>query len=114
MTSRTARLLIVTNPLLDPGFRLAGVGTRVAQTAEEAEQAVRRLLDEEELGVIAVHRPFLEGFDPEFRQRLESLVSPVVLPVPDGLESESPQARRARFAELLQRAVGYHIVFGEE
>lgn len=114
MTSRTARLLIVTNALLDAGFRLAGVGTRVAHTPAEAEETVRQLLAEGELGVIAVHRPYLEEFDPEFRLRLESLVSPVVLPIPDGLETESPQSRRARLADMLQRAVGYHIVFREE
>lgn len=114
MGSRAARLLIVTSPLLDPGFRLAGVGTRVAHTPAEAEETVRNLLADGEVGVIAVHRPYLDDFDPEFRSRLESLVNPVVLAVPDGLETETTQTRQARLAELLQRAVGYHIVFEED
>jgi vacuolar-type H+-ATPase subunit F/Vma7 len=111
MSEHDARLVIVTTPVLEAGFRLAGVDTRVATSPQEAEEAVRVLLAEGERGVISVHRPFFEGIDPGFRTWLESSVSPVVVPLPDGLEDEGPSSRRARIASLLQHAVGYHIVF---
>lgn len=116
MSEHDARLVIVTTPALEAGFRLAGVDTRTISSSGEAETVLRSLLAEGQRGVIAVHRPFFEDIDPGFRVRLESSVSPVVVSLSDGLESESPQARRARLATLLQRAVGYHIVFegGEE
>lgn len=111
MSEHDARLVIVTTPMLEAGFRLAGVTTRTVSSTGEAEDTLRALLTEGQRGVIAVHRPFFDGIDPGFRVRLESSVSPVVVSLSDGLEAESPQARRARLASLLQRAVGYHIVF---
>lgn len=111
MSEHDARLVIMTTPVLESGFRLAGVETRTISSTSEAEATLRSLLAEGQRGVIAVHRPFFAGLDPGFRARLETSVSPVVVSLSDGLESESPQARRARLATLLQQAVGYHIVF---
>jgi vacuolar-type H+-ATPase subunit F/Vma7 len=111
MSEPDARLIILTTPALEAGFRLAGVDIRVVTSPEEAEESIHALLAQGQRGVISVHRPFFESIDPGFRLRLESSVSPVVVPLPDGLEDEGPSARRARIASLLQRAVGYHIVF---
>ncbi len=111
MSEQDARLIIVTVPALEAGFRLAGVTTRPVSSPAEAEDTLRALMTEGQQGVIAVHRPFFERIDPGLRDRLETSITPVVVSLSDGLEAESPQARRARLASLLQRAVGYHIVF---
>lgn len=114
MSEHDARLVILTSPTLEAGFRLAGVTTKSVSSTGEAEDTLRALLAEGQRGVIAVHRPFFDDLNPVFRTRLESSVNPVVVALSDGLQAESPQARRARFTSLLQRAVGYHIVFEGE
>lgn len=108
-----ARLVVVVPGELAGGFRLAGVDTAVAADDGAAAIEVRRLIDAGEQGVVAVYEPFLEGFDPEWRSRLELSVAPVVLSLPSGLEEEPGLSLRARLSARLQRAVGYHVTFGE-
>ena len=108
------RVLVVCPDELAAGFRLGGVGTRTVADPEQAAELVGDLIGAAEAGVIAVYEPFLEQLDPELRAGFETSVDPVVVPIPDGLETHSAEQRRARLATLLQRAVGYHIVFREE
>ncbi len=114
MTTSGAHLVVVVPPELEPGFRLAGTAVRPAATVSEAQEQVAALLSEGERGIVAVYEPWYSQFDPETRNRLDSSVTPVVVPVPSGLETEDPEQRRARLAALLRRSVGYHITFGEE
>jgi hypothetical protein len=81
------RLVILAPPTLSAGFRMAGVAT------------------------------IEESLPAGLRARLEFMAGPVVVPFPTGLAAETPdsvEARRARLGALLQRAVGYHIVFEQE
>jgi len=110
---RTARLRIVTPSELAAGFQMGGASVHVADDAAAAAETVNSLIAEGEGGVIAVYEPWFTTFDRADRERLEDLVSPVVVAVPSGLVAEGGVARRARLAELLQRAVGYHITFEE-
>lgn len=109
-----SRFLVVVPDDLAPGFRVAGAAVRAATDPDAAAETVRDLIGGDERGVIAVYEPWFVAFPPALRVRLERSVSPVVVPLPSGLEAEGGEARRARLAELLQRAVGYHITFGEE
>lgn len=109
-----ASLTVVTPADLEPGFRLAGVAVRIAADAVETADAVADLIAEGERGVIAVYEPFLAGVDATRRGQWEASVSPVVVGLPSGLDVEPATGRRARLAGLLQRAVGYHITFGDE
>lgn len=111
---RTMRLVVVTTPRLGAGFRLAGATVVEAEDANGADEALRALVAEGERGVVAVHAPFFDGLPAAVRGRFEASIRPVVIPIPEGLEGTRPEDRRARFAELLQRAVGYHLVFGGE
>ena len=100
----------VRSPFQTTGFEpLASGGTAVWPAAAE----VRGLIDAGEQGVVAVYEPFLDGFDPEWRSRLDLSVAPVVLALPTGLEEEPDRSLRARLSARLQRAVGYHVTFGE-
>lgn len=111
--STDARLVVLVPAELVRGFRLAGVDVVVVNDPHEAESEIRRLLAEGERGVIGVYQPYLEGVDPQFGERLEASVAPVVLPLPTGLEDEAHEVIRARLAARLQRAVGYAVTFGE-
>lgn len=106
-----AKMVVVTLSELAPGFRLAGVRTRVAGDPVEAAECVEELLADADTGVIALHEPFIRGMSAELRQRLEAMVSPLVVPLPAGDRVETPGQRRARLTEMLQKAVGYRIAF---
>jgi vacuolar-type H+-ATPase subunit F/Vma7 len=113
MTTGTAHLVIVAPAVLAGGFRLAGARMIEAADVAEAQQAVLGLIDEGERGVIGVHQPWLADFEAALQARLESSVAPLVVALPSGVGLPPAEAHRARIAGLVQRAVGYHITFGE-
>lgn len=114
MTSAAApgRLAVITDVDNAAGFRFAGAAVVPVATAAEAEQALLRLLAEEVRGVIAVHQPFYDSFDPALQRRCDDMVAPIVLPLPSGSEAAASD-RRARLTDLLQRVIGYQISFEE-
>ena len=114
MTATDARLVVISPEELVSGFRLAGVDVEVAEDAERAEAVLRDLLRQGEKGVIAVYGPFFADVDQDLQRRLRSSVSPVVVELPTGIGTEPDHVRRTRLADRLQRAIGYHITFGED
>jgi vacuolar-type H+-ATPase subunit F/Vma7 len=109
-----SHLVIVVPPELGAWFRLAGAETRIADDARSARLRVEELFEEGERGVVAVYEPFFADFERGDRERLELSVAPVVVPLPSGIGAVGDAGRRARLAARLQRAVGYHVTFGEE
>ena len=114
MSDITARLCIVAPAELSPGFQLGGATVHAADSAHVAANTVDALIGEGERGVIGVYEPWLREFDRTRRDQLEASIAPVVVAVPSGLLTEPAAARRARLAGLLQRAIGYHIMFEED
>jgi len=105
------RLIVLTTPDLQLGYRLAGVATRaVASTAETAE-ALEELLDTEADDVIAVHEPFFHDLEGSLRRRIEAATSPLVVAMPGGQEADVEGERRARMLQMLWQAVGYEMTF---
>jgi len=109
-----AKLAVITEPALAPGFRLAGVEVHTAYSAAEAEQLLRVLIDEGEAGVIAVHAPYLATLDERTRRRLEARATPVVVGLPTGLAVTAEEPRSRHLAELIRRAIGFRITFRGE
>lgn len=109
-----AHLVVIAPRDLYAGFRLTGVATLVADSSTEAARVIRELLSEGERGVIAVFSPLFEGLPDDLQRRLRSSVTPVVVELPSGIGSEPDDVRRTRLAQRLQRAIGYHVTFGEE
>ena len=108
-----ARLVVISPEELADGFRLTGVAVEQADSPRDAEQLVRDLIAAGESGVIAVYRQLFDGFDEDLRRRLKASVSPVVVELPTGVGVEPDELRRSRLADRLQRAIGYHVTFGE-
>jgi vacuolar-type H+-ATPase subunit F/Vma7 len=109
------KLIVVTTRELEPGYRLAGVATRATDSADEASAMLAELLDAGVEGdVIAVHEPFYDTLDPQLRRRIDSLVSPLVVALPGGEESEAEGERRARLLRMLWQAVGFEITFDQQ
>jgi vacuolar-type H+-ATPase subunit F/Vma7 len=109
------RLIVMTTPELQIGYRLAGVATHASGSTDEAAKALRELLDAGAKGdVIAVHEPFFNELDSRLRRRIDSLVSPLVVALPGGDESGAEGERRARLLRILLQAVGYEITFDRQ
>lgn len=107
------RLMVITTPDLASGFQLAGVETFVAENAQEAETILHRLLDEGAASLIAVRQDLLQGMDLLLQRRIETRYPPVVMTIPAGVPVPAAQERRSYIAQLIQRAIGFHITFGD-
>jgi len=109
-----ARLVVVTTRAQRDGFRLAGVAVEAAASAEEADRVLKRLLASRDTGVVAVHEPYLAALPPAVRARLDEMVSPLVVALPEARPGGG-ESRRARLTDMLRRSVGYRVTFeGEE
>jgi V/A-type H+-transporting ATPase subunit F len=109
-----SRLLVVTRPSLAPGFRLAGVEAFAAEDAEQATSLIAEWLEAGEAALLAMDDGLLEGLEPGFRRRLESANQLPFLAIPGGEPLSPMRARRGHIAEMLRRAIGFHITFKGE
>jgi vacuolar-type H+-ATPase subunit F/Vma7 len=109
-----SRLLVVTRPSLTPGFHLAGVEAFMAGDPAAAQQLIAGWLEAGETGLLLVDDGLLAGFDLAFRRRLEAAdrLPHIAIPGGEPLGPETPRARH--IAELIRRAVGFHITFRGE
>jgi vacuolar-type H+-ATPase subunit F/Vma7 len=105
------RLIVITTPEREPGYRLAGAATRALGSAREAESAIHDLLDAGAGDVIALHEPFFEELAPPLRRRIDALASPLVVALPAGAEADVEAERRGRLLRMLWQAVGYEMTF---
>ncbi|MDH3674439.1 MAG: V-type ATP synthase subunit F [Anaerolineae bacterium] len=108
------RLMVITSPDLAPGFQLAGVETFVAEGVETAERILRKLLTGDEASLIVVHRELLQGMGPRLRRQIELSYRPVVVDIPAGMPIAPGEERRRYVSELIRRAIGFHITFGND
>ncbi len=109
-----AKLTIITHPALAPGFRLAGVQVVASANPASARNALLRLLDEGEAGVIALDAAYLGALDYATARRIQELVKPVVVALPAGADVLPEQRRSRQIADLIRRAIGIRITFHEE
>jgi len=114
MSTAGAQLVVVAPDALIDGFKLTGVVTATAETPDETDRVVRRLLQDGERGVIAIYGPLFVGLEEDLQHRLRASVSPVVVELPAGDGHEGAEARMSRLARRLQQAIGYHVTFGGE
>lgn len=108
-----AKLTVITHPSLAPGFRLAGVEVLAAENGERARDALVRLLDEGEAGIIALDAPYLASLDYATARRIDQMVKPVVVSLPVGADVLPEHRRSRQIAELIRRAIGIRMTFRE-
>lgn len=109
-----SRLLIVARPSLVPGFQLAGVDATAVDDAAAARRLISRWLDDEMTGLLAVDEGFLHQFDNAFRRRMDAAAQLPYLALPSGEPLPEGVSTRQLIAEMLRKAVGFHITFEEE
>ena len=111
-----SHLLVVTRPTLAAGFQLAGVETFVVDDEKGAQELIGGWLDNGEKGLLAIDEGLLLSMSPAFIHRLQASANNLPhLAIPGGQPSGSEPSRRHRIAEMIRRAIGFHITFkGEE
>lgn len=110
-----SRLLVVTRPFLVTGFQLAGVEAYAAEDVETAQELIGKWLDSGETGLIAIDDGLLSRMQPAFIKRLDASERLLYVAIPGGQALGPEASRQHRIAEMIRRAVGFHITFkGEE
>jgi vacuolar-type H+-ATPase subunit F/Vma7 len=105
-----ARLVALVRGEEAAGWRLAGVRTEAVLDTAGTPAALARLLDDREVGILAVDATLLAALPAPLRARAEASVLPVVVPIPRSSETGEQDARD-RLAAALARAVGWHVHF---
>lgn len=102
------RLAVLVRPGDERGFQLAGARVATAGAGEEA-QAVKALLSEPTLGVLAVEEELLGRVPPGLLRRVRERGVPILLPF--ALPRSWGEAGRGReyVAALIRRAIGYAV-----
>ncbi|MGQ9767340.1 MAG: V-type ATP synthase subunit F, partial [Anaerolineae bacterium] len=116
-TKRTppmGRLIVITTPDIAPGFQLAGVETFAVETPKEAQALLQELMATGEGSLIAIRQELLADAPSRLQQRIAASYRPVVMPIPGGAPTATGEGRQRYIAELIRRAVGFHITFCAE
>lgn len=106
-----SRLFVVVRPFLAQGFHLAGVDAYAAPDIETAQELIGGWLDGDDSGLVAIDDGLLAYLDDALLRRLDASRSLHHIAIPGGEPLEGAVSRRQRIAELLRRAIGFHIVF---
>jgi len=88
------------------GFRLAGIGTQVAETAEEARAALEEITGLPDCGVIIVTEKVADLIRPQVEMVRMERERPLIVEIPG---PEGPLPGRKSLREFVEEAVGVSI-----
>ncbi|NGZ10745.1 MAG: hypothetical protein CV088_15385 [Nitrospira sp. LK70] len=104
-----AHLIVITDPDIALGLRLAGVeATEVSDKGEAAERLLT-LLRAKEPGIVIYNDDYRTGLSERSQVELEESVSPVFYAMPISQARGGGESREQYLARLLRRAIGYQL-----
>jgi vacuolar-type H+-ATPase subunit F/Vma7 len=110
-----SRFLVITRPELLAGFHLAGVDAYSAVDVETAQELIESWWKAGEVGLLAIDDGLLEQMEATFLRQMEANEKLFFVVSPGGGLLGPESTRKYRIAEMIRRAIGFHIVFkGEE
>ena len=109
-----SRLMIVTQPSLVVGFQLAGVEAFMAKDVDSAQELIESWIKKGEEGLLAIDEGLLANMETAFLGRLQAAQHLPYLPIPAGRTLGPSVTRRQRIADMIRRAIGFHITFAGE
>jgi vacuolar-type H+-ATPase subunit F/Vma7 len=107
-----SKVIIITNPELISGFRLAGVEVHEARNSVEAGAIISRVLRiGREFGIIGIDEDLAAGLDPSLQEELEAAGIPLLIPFSTaGIYGLEKRRREEDYTDnLIRSAIGYHI-----
>ena len=100
------KILVIGHPEAVLGFSLAGVGGRVATTAEEVNQALDQAQASKDVGIVLVTQDVAELIPARMEHlKLRSTV-PLIVEIPSGGGGSEEQAS---LGEIVLRAIGIRL-----
>jgi vacuolar-type H+-ATPase subunit F/Vma7 len=109
-----SRLLVITRPALVKGFLLSGVEAYGAEDVESAQTLIDVWMQSDEVNLLAIDDGLYERMDPGFLNRLEAAENLPFLTIPGGQPLGAEASRKFRIAQMIRRAIGFHITFKGE
>jgi len=103
------KVIVITDPEMADGFRLAGVSVIPVDSKEAAREQVKILLDDPDAGILALSESLYNALDEKTMEKIDSVYRPIVIPLPIKETIEMSGERRAYLARLIHRAVGFDI-----
>lgn len=101
------KFIVVTDPDLASGFRLAGVEVIEACDVVEAKKIISTLIYRDDTGIVAVNEEFMESLDEKLMDKIEKTYRPIIIPIPSVSKGVD---KRSYIERLLSKAIGYNIV----
>jgi V/A-type H+-transporting ATPase subunit F len=100
-------IAVVGSPDFTTGFRLAGVrkfeNVPDDQKDEQLDEAVERVLEDDEVGIVVMHDSDLDHLSRPARQRIEGSIEPVLVTLGGGAGSGG-------LREQIKRAIGIDLM----
>ena len=110
-----SRFLVITRPELRAGFHLAGVDACSPADVETAQELIADWWKAGEVGLLAIDDGLLGRMDPAFVKQMDDHERVFYVAIPGGAPLGPEASRKYRIAEMIRRAIGFHITFkGEE
>ncbi len=102
-------VVVVTSQESSHGFQLGGVQVRVAEDIAEARRQLISLINDDQVGLIALDEALMGAVDNVLREKLDRVYRPVLIPIPSRSAEEVSEERRQYIRHLIRRAVGFDI-----
>ena len=106
-----SRLLVITRPELEPGFHLAGVEAFAPPDVESVQELVLSWLENKETGLLAIDDGWLSLMENNILTNLENSAYLLFIAIPGGPAMGAEASRQYQIAEMIRRALGFHITF---
>ena len=108
-----AKIAVIAQPAPAAGFALAGVDSYSAATAAAAKKLLLTLMEDSDVGVVAIDAGYLNALDRGTRKRVSESYMPVVVALLSGVPTERGERPSEQIAEMIRRAIGFRISFKE-
>jgi len=93
-------------PDSDPGFRLAGIDQRIAETHELEDRLVKAVSDPEN-ALIVIDERLIAGIDDVRLREIERTWAGIMIILPSPVTA--PAELEDYAAKLIRKAIGYHV-----
>jgi len=102
------KVLVITKSDFEPGFRLAGVKTEVANNSEEAKGVLIKYMEVKKYRIILIDEELTKNFENKFKKRIFESDTPLIMLMPVR-EKFKEKIVEEDFLKFIISAIGYQI-----
>jgi vacuolar-type H+-ATPase subunit F/Vma7 len=102
------RVRVLSRPVLASAFELAGLAVTRVTDNMAAEEALRRLAAEQDVGIVLVDEALYRALPHDLMTRLDRQALPIIAPVPAPRWDARSEAE-AYILDILRQVIGYRV-----